>query len=257
MAKRKINRRQLQRASPRLALLDIIEVGIVIGLLVALVAAFYWLRNPASLPIRHVSVEGDLHHVTEAEIGVLSSRPGFAGFFYTDLRGIETTLEQLPWVKSVSVRRQWPDRLIVNLHEQMPVARWGSDALLNSAGEIFEPKDVSEFADLPVVFGPLDQSQMLVQRFHDINSKLESAGLNLRALAQDDRHAWHLLLGNGIPVALGRDNPDARIQRLVSSFSQIVTTRSAQIASIDLRYTNGFAVSWRDTEFSNHTEETK
>ncbi len=257
MAKRKINRRKLEKSRPRLALLDLVEVGIVIGLLTALVVAYYWLRNPVSLPIRHVYVEGDLRHVSDAEVTGLSSKPGFAGFFYTDLRGIEASLEQLPWVKSVSVRRQWPDMLIVSLQEQTPVARWGSDALLNSAGEIFTPNNVREFTDLPVVFGPLEQSRTLVKRFHDINAMLESVGLNLRALAQDDRHAWHLLLGNGIPVALGRDNPDARIQRFVRSFSQVITTRSAQIAAIDLRYTNGFAVSWRDVEFSNHTEETE
>jgi cell division protein FtsQ len=67
----------------------------------------------------------------------------------------------------------------------------------------------------------------------------------LRALVQDERRAWHLLLGNGIPVDVGRGNLDARVARLSRVYPKVLAPRAVHIRRIDLRYTNGFAVAWK------------
>ena len=48
-----------------------------------------------------------------------------------DLAGIRDDLKQLPMVHEVTVRRAWPDRLMVFITEQVPVLRLGEDAYLN------------------------------------------------------------------------------------------------------------------------------
>ena len=49
----------------------------------------------------------------------------------------ETLIEALPWVARVSVRRTWPDAVSLYITEQVPVARWNSQQLLNAAGQPF------------------------------------------------------------------------------------------------------------------------
>src|SRR5678816_2292351 len=50
---------------------------------------------------------------------------------------LRAALEQVPWVRRAAVRRVWPDRLEVSLEEQVPLARWGAEALVNTYGERF------------------------------------------------------------------------------------------------------------------------
>ncbi|MEB0243952.1 FtsQ-type POTRA domain-containing protein, partial [Pseudomonas sp. 5C2] len=60
-----------------------------------------------------------------------------ASFFTIALAGMRTELEQMPWIAHDEVRRVWPDQVIILLEEQLPVARWGEESLLNNQGQAF------------------------------------------------------------------------------------------------------------------------
>jgi cell division protein FtsQ len=52
-------------------------------------------------------------------------------------------------------------------------------------------------------------------------------------------------LENGVTVRLGRSSMDDRFDRFMETAARIVTARAAEIAYVDLRYANGFAIGWR------------
>ena len=58
-------------------------------------------------------------------------------------------------------------------------------------------------------------------------------------------HPGHLGRANEIEVVLGRENVLERLQRLTKIYPGALAKRSAEIKSIDLRYTNGMAVRWK------------
>lgn len=225
---------------------DLLEVLFVVSVLGLVVAVAIKMREPDTLPVRKVHFVSRIKHLEPLDLqnAVMSELRG--SFFTLDLRAIERSLESLPWVENASARRQWPDTVLVKLSEQQAVARWGNEGLLNLHGEVFQPDNFdSDTKDLPILFGPEGHGKKLIERFNRFYDLLSPVGLKLRALVQDERRAWHILLSNGINVALGRGNASNRLRRFVSVYPKIFAPRVSEIVRIDLRYTNGIAVAWR------------
>lgn len=223
---------------------DGLEMFVVIALLGLLVMAVNKIRSPELFPVRKIHSVSRLQHVGHSELrqAVLSKMQG--GFFSVNLQDIEMALEKLPWVDKASVRRQWPDTLLIKVDEQLPIARWGKEGLVNSRGELFYPR--AHFSrELCVLLGPDGQQKALLLRFKQLQKMLFSVGIKLHTLILDKRRAWHLQLANGIPVAVGRHDVIKRVKRFTQIYSTVLTPRVENIARIDLRYTNGLAVAWK------------
>lgn len=253
MAKFRLARRKHRRgAEPRdkararvLSRWDWLEMVVVVAILSLIVASVYKLRQPGTVPIQRVHFEGVMTKPVRAEL-IRAVAPRLAGNFFTvDLQAIEAALTRFGWVKIAAVRRQWPDALVIRVREQIPVAQWGRTALLNRTGQIFRPQGGRLPADLPILQGPSGRSQNVLVRYRQLTQLLKPANLSARALVEDERRAWHLLLDNGVPIDIGRGNPDARVARFARVYPDVLAPRAAYIRSIDLRYTNGLAVAWK------------
>lgn len=202
------------------------------------------LHSAQHWPIRYVHVVGEREHLARTDIRQALAPLVKHGFFAADLGAVESALEALPWTADASVRRVWPDTLKVRVSEQTAAARWGNSGVLNAQGELFRPREDEIPRDLPVLYGPKDRKQVLISRYLRMSGRLQAIGLSLRALVQDERRAWHLLLEGGVPVELGRGEPRSRLARFIRAWPTVLAGRAEQIESIDLRYTNGFAVAW-------------
>ena len=53
-------------------------------------------------------------------------------------------------------------------------------------------------------------------------------------------------LNNGIRVRLGASTVDRRIERFFVALDQVVASQAEFVDYIDMRYTNGFAIGWKD-----------
>lgn len=229
---------------------DWLEVAAVIAILSMIVACVYKLRDPHFVPIRRVYFEDPMYFDDTATSSARAElknvvAPRLKGNFFTvDVRAIEQALTRLGWVKSASVRRTWPGTLSIDVQKHTPVARWRQDSALNRAGQIFKPLGRVP-AKLPILHGPAGRADELLARYRRMAKTLGSADLEVRALVQDQRRAWHLLLDNDIPVAIGRGDPHARVARFARVYRQVLASRAERIERIDLRYTNGLAVAWK------------
>ena len=79
---------------------------------------------------------------------------------------------------------------------------------------------------------------------------LQPLQLGVEALELDPRRAWRVKLDNGLTVDVGRNHPANRIARFVRVYPSILAGGNGRVESVDLRYSNGFAVRWQqlDTE---------
>ena len=204
------------------------------------------LRDPQTLPIRHVSIDGDLLHLQRAQIEQALVPYVSGGFLAVDLLRIEQAARRLDWVYRARVRREWPDRLVVHITEQVPVAYWGEMALLNRYGELFAPAEIPDNLGLPRLAGRSVQAQELMQRFVLVQQKLNQVDASAVGLREDARGAWVIELANGTEILMGRDSNAARLERLLRVYPALLAQRADPIARIDLRYTNGMAVAWGD-----------
>jgi cell division protein FtsQ len=64
-------------------------------------------------------------------------------------------------------------------------------------------------------------------------------------LRLDERGAWEMDLADGITVRLGSRQVDERFERFMATAMKLITQRADDIAYVDMRYGNGFAIGWK------------
>jgi cell division protein FtsQ len=169
-----------------------------------------------------------------------------AGFMSADLDDIQRAIEALPWVDHARVARHWPNSLHVTVTEQTPAARWGESGLLNTRGELFVKAAAHVPAELPRLSGPEGTQAQVAQRYMSAQGRMLEAGMRIAALRLDERGAWEFDLDSGVTVRLGRREVDERIERFIHTASQVISHRVTEISYVDMRYSNGFAIGWRN-----------
>lgn len=208
---------------------------------------FGWekLADPALFPIRQVEIQGAYPHLDRNVVRAAITPFLTASFWNIDVEGLQGQLLASPWLKSASVSRVWPDKLVIGLSEQTAVARWGDNSLVNPDGQIFSPPAATFPEGLPQLNGPLDQQQVVMDMYKQMTAQVAPLGLKINSLELSPRFSWQLILSNGMQVMLGRTDTMARLARLISVYNKIFANHNVKGVSVDLRYTNGLAVQWQ------------
>jgi cell division protein FtsQ len=166
-------------------------------------------------------------------------------------------MEKHPWVKSVKLRRRFPDTLLVRAEKETPAALVVMDEIyyyMNRGGEVFKKVDVTDEVDFPVITGVSRQgseTREQLQRVAYIMRILESQeGLwSLRELSEIHvkRHAEMSLyfahLGAEIKICDSFEDKIDRLKKVAKHLSK--TDRIHQVTGIDLNAADGAVVSFR------------
>lgn len=196
-------------------------------------------------PLRTVKVEGRLTRVSDAQIVAAVLPHARRGFFAVRLEDARAAVAALPWVEHAEVRKQWPDKLVVTIEEHRPFAWWGADRLLSERGRIFPATGVTVPAGLPRFDGPESRIADMVRVYNESRAAFAATGLDVRTLRLDERGSWSLLLSDGAELLVGRDDAKLRLQRFARLLPRLQASSGETLGRADLRYTNGFALTWR------------
>lgn len=197
------------------------------------------------LPVSSVKIEGEFNYLDKEQLRLQTMPVVNGGFFSIDLPAVRDALVNVPWVEDVSVRRQWPDGLLVRVIEKQPVVYWGKKAVLSSKGELFVPQKKLEL-EMPQLNGPDGQHQTMLKELARMQAWLLDTGLYIDAMNLDARRSWTLQMSNGLELRLGRKQMHERLQRFASVYKNNLQAEKREIEHIDMRYTNGFAVAWKE-----------
>jgi cell division protein FtsQ len=216
------------------------------ALLVALVGSLSALAWALDRPVRLISIDGSFQRVSPGQIEKAVAPFATQGFMSADLNDIQRAVESLPWVDHARIARRWPNGLRVTVTEQTAAARWGESGLLNTRGELFVRTATHVPAELPHLSGPEGTESQVAQRYLATQGRMLEAGMRIAALRLDERGAWELDLDSGVTVRLGRRDVDERTERFIHTASQVISHRLTEISYVDMRYSNGFAIGWRN-----------
>ena len=243
---RRRQRRETEGQRWRLPAVQWRRVGLSLASLALLAAVAGGLVWALDQQIATVAVRGSFQRVSPLDVEqAVKARVRGAGLVTVNLRSVQRAIEQLPWVDSASVQRAWPNGLRVEVREQVAAARWGANGLLNVRGELFVSEARHIPPELPRLSGPGGTERDVAQRYLASSGRLVEAGMRITALRLDPRGAWEIDLDNGVTVRLGRRQLDERFERFIVAAIRLVAERAADIAYVDMRYTNGFAIGWR------------
>jgi cell division protein FtsQ len=228
--------------------------ALVAAVVLALIASgVWWLSQRPMFTLRTVTVDSmygmELKHVNK-----LTLRAGLVGriqgnFFTTNLEQVRTAFESVPWVRRATVRREWPDQLIVEIEEHEALGTWGEDGrLLSVKGDVFTANlaEADEEHALPELEGPEGSEKEVLARFGELRAWFAPLRLAPEKLSLSGRYAWTVKLDNGMSVALGREQDrttlKTRVDRLVKIYPQLARLLPDGINSVDMRYPNGLAL---------------
>jgi cell division protein FtsQ len=229
--------------------------GALLGLtvLAMLCAGLWWLGQRPMFALKSIRIEGTaatpLRRVNPATVRS-TALPRIRGNFFTaDLDLARQAFETLPWVHKASVRREWPNQLVVTVEEHVPLATWGDDGRLVSVkGDVFTANldEAEEDGELPEFAGPRGSEKEVIARFKELGDWFAPVKLTPEGVKLSDRYAWTVKLSNGMTVELGREQDKTtlrdRVDRLVGIYPQLFARLQNRIENIDMRYPNGLAL---------------
>jgi cell division protein FtsQ len=159
------------------------------------------------------------------------------------LEDARSSLQRVPWVRRIALRRQWPDRLEVEVSEHEPLARWNDVALIDTEGDVF----TADFnGELPQFTGPEGTAAEVTAQYRAFGAALQPLGRAINAIRRSPRGGWQLVAAGSPPltIELGRTAPGERLARFVTAYRRTLDPLArggARVDYADLRYRNGFA----------------
>ena len=241
------------------------------------------LFSPDTFEIEELSIIADLEHLTADSIRTQVLPLIQNNYFAVDLKKVERKVEAIDWVDQVSVRRQWPRSIHIRLTEQKPVAHWGKQGYLNERAQSFTVQQFVDLEGLPYLDGPQGTQKQILKQYRKWKKLLDKENLQLESLMMTPRYAyeaqvslprdqqklltqaalmaffdekkqpvpvldWQRIKPFVLTLQLGKDDVEQRLLRFSAAFPDAFNDQVLKVKTVDLRYPNGFAVRWSDSE---------
>ncbi|HUW75243.1 MAG TPA: cell division protein FtsQ/DivIB [Gallionella sp.] len=202
-------------------------------------AIYYVTHLPGLLPLHSVRLMAKPQRVDTGEVLQVVRNEVKGNFFTVNIRQLRHSLEEVPWVRGVDIRRDFPSSLEVQLEEHQALAHWNNSALVNRQGEVFAAQSKQV---LPGFVGPDGSAAEVTQYYTQFEQQLAGLDLQVEQIVLTPRHAWQLHLSNGMVLELGREDVQQRLARFVKVYPYSLAAIQQRVKYVDLRYRNGFAV---------------
>lgn len=220
-------------------------------LLVIVVLAAGWLfRHELTVPIRHINVEGQVLRVDPVALQAVLSHATEHSMF-ANAQPLRQQLMALAWVKQVTIKRQWPNTLVVTIFEVEPMARFNDHWLLTKDGTVVLPPSLLPFDGLPLLTGPPDKALFLWQAYCVMSDLLNPLALKIWQIALSPRFSYEVILNNGLRLYLGESQVTERLQLFAKVYKQQLAAKIGQMDYIDLRYASSMAIGWKSSVTTN------
>lgn len=214
---------------------------------VALLMLLWTMLAPlVNRPVSALRIDGQLTRLTPADIAIAVDAGLDLRLFDADLEALREHVETLPWVASARVSRIWPDVLVVKVVERRPYARWGEGRMIDTNSQVFAPSAEEISENLPLLSAPPGHEAETAAVFEDLRMRLAASAFVPRGLTLDARGEWRMSNTAGVELRLGQGDPRERLPLILGAISTTLGNQMEKVAYIDLRYSNGFSVGWKD-----------
>ncbi|MBK6368064.1 MAG: cell division protein FtsQ/DivIB [Polaromonas sp.] len=203
--------------------------------------------------LRGIVITGDSKYQNPSNIrdAILPNISG--GIIDVNLVVVKSVFENLPWVRSATVKKVYPNRINVSLTEHLAVGVWGDSdewKMVNAQGEIFEvgSDELEEFVRYPKFVGSDSQSVQIVNMYQKLKIMFSPMNTQISKIQLSPRGNWSILLDNGTHLELGRGSVEQIFENSKSALQTSVKIvekygkRVEDIKYLDLRYQDGYAI---------------
>jgi len=181
-----------------------------------------------------VTVSG-ASHMTEARLLTIAGVSDRDSLPFFDVAAAKARLERDPLVRQASVRKLYPNQIVIDIVERTPYALWQKDGVVKAIGAdgaaVDEVSD-ARYGGLPFVVG--EGANLRAREFSALLDAMEELRTRVEAGILIDRRRWNLRLKSGMDVKLPEDAPQAAVARLVK-LQREQRILDKDVLAIDLR----------------------
>jgi cell division protein FtsQ len=174
-----------------------------------------WIACTLRLGVRMVTVSGATH-MSERKILAIAGVDDKKSLPFFDVAQARARLEADPLIKQASVRKLYPNQIVIEIVERTPYAVWQKDgdvrAIATDGAPIDEVND-GRYADLPFVVG--EGANGRVREFVALLDAMDELKPRVEAGVLIDQRRWNLRLKSGIDIKLPESDPEAAIAELL------------------------------------------
>ena len=193
----------------------------------------------ADLPIKEIVIVNNYKHIDKEQINLIADRYVQSNYFKVDLDKIRFAFKKLPWVRDVSLRRKWPDKIVVSIEEHQVIARWNRVGLVNKEGEIFH---AASEENLPLFIGSESHVKEITVKYKEIRKILEKEIMDVSIISLSERLSWEITTTDRLKINLGKDDILQKLIQFTDNFKYVISELKSTIEYVDLRYRDGFSV---------------
>ncbi|MFW2177557.1 MULTISPECIES: cell division protein FtsQ/DivIB [unclassified Moraxella] len=215
---------------------------LLLGLVVGIGQMVAHLPN-ANIQINHQGLNSHEYQQLHQVLGQKADR----NWLQADLQPYLQRLQRIGWVSQVDIRRDWQQGLLVNVIPRQPVAKFGSEKLVDANGVVFEPANTDELQAhyWMQLQGESHNAVVMMQQVKQVGNWFEPLGLKIDEVIVTPRMAWFFRFNNGLRVLVDNDNTSEKLYRLSVMLQNQLKPQLPKIQTVDLRYKNGMAITWR------------
>jgi cell division septal protein FtsQ len=141
------------------------------------------------------------------------------------------------WISDVEVIKSFPSKLSIRIIQHEPLAIYNNQ-IMSKSGILLNSS--SNLDNLPII---VDREKRPTAAYHMLLSTLVSLKkINLKVKKIEIHHSLIKIHTSSIVLISDTTNLEKNIQRLIPLFSDLKNMYRKNISSIDMRYSNGFAI---------------
>ena len=174
-----------------------------------------YLARAVGFDIAVVTISGQVE-MREPEILADAGISPKNSLLFLDAAQARVKLEAIALVKQASVRKLYPNRIVIDIVERTPSALWQKDGqvkTISADGAIIDDMRDQRFAALPFVVG--EGANERLNEFNALLNAAEELRPKIRAGVLIGERRWNLKMASGVDVKLPELNPLAAMATLL------------------------------------------
>lgn len=208
-----------------------------------------------SFKISKIEITGN-KRVAREDLIELSGIEQGNNIFSVDVDDAAKSIQSNPWIKGVTVKRHFPDKIMIHVEEWNATAilRRADLMLMDESGEPFKTLQPGDPVDLPIITiptqnGPESQNRIIEQAFHVMKlakvSSIVSQNIISEVVAKE---SGIQIVGVNAPYLIKLDSGDidgswAKLENVLADAQR----SGMEVLEADVRYRDGIALMVRGT----------
>ena len=210
---------------------------LILLILISTCVLFFYNKNNFIYPINEIDVVAQESNYDYKKINsVISSLQG-ENLLSVDIAELRKSIMSDDWIKDVEITKSFPSRLLITIIQHKPLATYNSK-ILTLDGTVIEGNLFN--IELPIITDSTNDSYLSRAIFDSCNSYLDK--INLKLLKIEIHNSLVKIYTDSLLIISDRENLNHNLKRLIASFDKLKLAFKQEIKSIDMRYSNGFAI---------------